>query len=265
MKKLPLFWLLSGIFAFVYFVYQVRAQTAPPSPAVTGAGVSFDYSRGDYGFSSNTEVYLTSLNLSKEINHWTFRAAIPHETIKGPANVVGGEGSVAGAAARPSSSSASGLGDIVASADYLTGPLDAHGLKIDVEGRVKFATADEKKGLGTGSNDYYFQAGIFRPVGKVTPFGIFGYRFLGNAPGIELKDGFYASGGLVFPVSRQTSLGAALDWSDRITSMSERATDVSGFAVWNPTKSWRLTFYALAGFTDASPDFGGGGSLIYRF
>lgn len=265
MKKVSPVGLILGAFALAVVLYEARAQTQTLGAATTSTGVSFDYTRGDYGLSSVTEVYLTSFDLAEEINHWAFRATIPYETIKGPANVVGGDGNVSGAAVRPNSSTASGLGDITASVDYLTGPLDNHGLKIGLDGRIKFGTADEKKGLGTGKNDYYFQAGIYRPLGKVTPFGIFGYRVLSDAPGLSLKNGLYASGGLVFPANQKLSLGATLDWSDRITSTSSRATDVSGFVVWNPVNSWRLMFYALVGFTDASPAFGSGGSVSYRF
>jgi hypothetical protein len=40
---------------------------------------------------------------------------------------------------------------------------------------------------------------------------------------------------------------------------------VSVFVAHDFSPRWNLILYALTGFTDASPDFGAGGSISYRF
>ena len=68
-----------------------------------------------------------------------------------------GKGSGGGTTPPPgttTTSSASGLGDVTASAGYALFASADHTFGLDLTGKVKFATADENKGLGTGKNDY---------------------------------------------------------------------------------------------------------------
>ena len=235
------------------------------TPPVIKLGAGFDYSRGDYGFTQATEVFMVPVNLSVDKDRWAFKATLPYITIKGPATVVTGTGgATTGAPARPTSQSESGIGDAMVSATYHARPVPGE-LNIDLTGRVKFPTADDDKGLGTGETDFYAQIDLYQNFGTITPFGSFGYRILGTNATFPLKDGFYASAGAAFRVSDKTVVGAAYDWRSRIIDGAENGTDAIAFISTNPNDRWNVLAYVLKGFNDASPDYGVGGALTYKF
>jgi len=130
---------------------------------------------------------------------------------------------------------------------------------------VKFGTADEDKGLGTGETDYYGQIDLYQNFGTITPFGTVGYRVLGTNATFQLKDGMYASAGAAFRVSPKTVVGAAYDWRSRIIEGAQNGTDAIAFVSTNPNDRWNVLGYLLTGFNDASPDYGVGGLATYKF
>ncbi|HEX2853871.1 MAG TPA: hypothetical protein VHO24_11580 [Opitutaceae bacterium] len=241
---------------------QTTVETTPPSSVKIGVGM--DYSKGDYGFAGDTEVYSSSLHLVYESPQWLLRAVVPYVTVKGPAVVIAGSGPVFAAPARPSRSYQRGLGDVTTSASYHLMP-STDGLNVDLTGRVKFPTSDEAKGLGTGETDFYAQTDFYRRYGNVTPFGSVGYRFLGSSPLYQLEDGFYATAGSIFRLADPTGLGVSFDWRSKIVPGGEHAFETTVFVTHNPTARWNLMGYVLKGFSDASPDIGVGGMASYRF
>lgn len=236
-------------------------NTAEHVPARVAVGTGFDYSRGDYGFAADTEVFSVPLNFSRDSERWLFRATVPWLTIRGPATVIGGGGSGNG---RPDASEESGLGDTYLSATYRLGHVFA-GWSADLSGRVKLPTADEARGLGTGEPDYYAQADLRRTFGAVTPFASVGYRILGDNARYQLRDGSYVSGGAFVRTSDATVFGVSLDWRERLDPAAEHATELTGIIVHDLGPRWQVLAYGLKGFTQGSPDVGAGAHLSYRF
>jgi hypothetical protein len=234
------------------------ADSAVPQPAWT-LGTGFNYSKGDYGFATATEFTSVPVNVGYDSGSWLFRASIPWVTIKGPAANTGG-----GGVPRPTTASESGLGDIYASATYrigeFLGPIQAA-----FTGRVKIPTADEAKGLGTGETDTYGQFDFYRVLGSTTPFVSLGYRFLGDSTLYQLEDGVYASAGSHFRASPATVWTVAVNWSEPYVAGGDDSTDAMLSMTHDLNESWQLNAYALKGFTDASPDHGGGLQVNYRF
>lgn len=234
------------------------ADTAP----VTGAwsvGTGADYSRGAYGFATDTEVFSVPATVSYDANSWLFTASVPWLTIKGPAAITG-----TGGAARPTAASESGLGDLVAGGTYRFGEVFGP-VNLAFTGRVKLPTADDAKGLGTGETDFYGQLDFYRTFVATTLFGSVGYRALGDSALYRLEDGLYASVGAHFRVSPETVWTLAGNWGQRIIAGGDPTTDVmlAFNHDWSP--QWRCTVYALKGFTDASPDFGTGLAISRKF
>lgn len=248
------------------------ASSSPSAPAPVAAvptaqiaiSGGFDYSRGDYGFATDTEVFAVPLNLSYVTDAWTFRVSQPWLRIKGPAGVVVTGAPFGGAAARPVSSTESGMGDITAVATYRFDPT-ADGFNVALTGRVKFGTADEDEGLGSGETDYYTQIDFSRAYGATVPFISAGYRFLGSNNLYPLRDGAYLSGGVIRRLSGPTQIGLAVDWRQRVVDGGDHGCEVTGFVMHRLDERWSLQGYALAGLTDASPDVGFGGLLSYHF
>ncbi len=231
-------------------------MTAPVPTLTLGSG--FDYSRGDYGFDTDTEVFMVPVNLTYETGSWLFRAGLPWIRVDGPAS------SVSGVPGRPTTSSESGLGDATLGATYRFGQV-MENVHLDLTGRVKFGTADVDKGLGTGKMDHYFQADLARSFGATTPFLTLGYRSMGASDLYPLRDGPYFSGGFVYRYSLYTSTGLAYDWRQRLVRDGDHASEAMGFLVHRFDDRWSMQTYALTGFTDASPKFGSGFMVNYRY
>ncbi|HWA27588.1 MAG TPA: hypothetical protein VG734_18170 [Lacunisphaera sp.] len=229
-----------------------------PEPVITAA-TGLDYSRGSYGFPTDTEVTAIPLDLGYEAGPWTWRANLSHLTIKGPAAIVGD-----GGVPRPTTGTESGIGDIYLSGTYRAGPV-VGGVNLDSTVRVKLPTANEARGLGTGETDYYAQLDAYRTYGRVTPFASGGYRFLGANATYALRDGAYASAGAHFRASPATVLTASYGWGERLLATGSHTEDATVMVTHDVSQRWRVMGYAMTGFTDASPDFGAGARLTCRF
>lgn len=233
--------------------------TADP-PSVISVGTGFDFSRGDYGLAEDTDVMSVPLTLGYEQGSWLFEARIPWLRIEGPATVVAGGGSPT----RPTTAAESGLGDVTLSSTYRFGPvIGAWNTAATV--RAKLPTASEGRGLGTGEADFYGQFDFFRSFGSVTPFASVGYAALGDNSTYQLEDGPYASGGAHFRTSESTVVTAALSWRHRFVDGGDHGTDALVAVTHDLNPGWRVMAYALKGFTDASPDVGGGLQISRRF
>lgn len=254
--KISRLFLIGGAFA----AGALLAQTTPP--LTTSIATGFDYSRGSYGLATDTEVTSIPLELTYDSGPWMLRAFSSWLTIKGPsaAAITGGSGNLT----RPTAASESGIGDLYADATYRLDPLP-NDIRIDATVRVKAPTADEARGLGTGKFDYYGQLNVYRTFGSATPYVTGGYRVLGDSDRYQLRNGSYASVGTHLRMSDRTVLTAAFDWSSRIADGADASSDAMLAVTHDLSDRWRLFVYGLKGFTDASPDFGGGARLSYRF
>lgn len=260
MKNTHSFTLFAALSLSAALLGLAATDPTPPRPAAAWTlGTGFDYSRGDYGFATDTEVFSVPLNLSCDTGRWLLSASMPWLTIKGPAGAVG-----TGGAPRPTVNSESGLGDAVVGATYRFNDPQAAG-NIAFSGRVKFPTADEERGLGTGSTDFYGQFDFYRTIGNFTPFASVGYRLFGHSPVYQLEDGAYAEAGTHYRLTNQTVATFSGSWGEKIVRHGEASTEVTVALTHDVDEQWRLSGYVLKGLTDASPDFGGGLQIGYRF
>ncbi|MCF3651931.1 hypothetical protein [Synoicihabitans lomoniglobus] len=264
----PVTW-CGGLAALAFVAGMARAQSGGASASATSPAVvqkletGVSYSRGDYGLATDTEVLVVPFNYVNETGPWKFRATLPWLHLTGPAAVVADGGGTAGGPVRPNGSSTSGLGDSMLTATYALAAPPA-GWRTDLSAKVKLPTGDEDRGLGTGEFDYYGQVDFYRTYASFTPFFNGGYRVLGD--GIyQLKDGFYASGGVVVPIADASSIGGALNWREAIVAGGDDATEASAFYHTQLSSNWSTTVYAMKGFTDASADYGAGASFSFKF
>ncbi len=131
----------------------------------------FDYSKGDYGSATDTEIWYIPVTGNYEKGPWRFRVTVPYITIEGPGGVVGGtEGGLVVSGGGGVVTKESGLGDVVAAASYTINPSNVYIPFIELTGKIKFPTADEDDGLGTGEHDYTIQADLYQSLGKISPF-----------------------------------------------------------------------------------------------
>lgn len=224
----------------------------------------FDYSSGDYGDDTDTKISAVPLVAKYELDRWTFKVTVPYIQIKGPGDVIPSIGQVSQSPRRERTTE-SGWGDTMVSASYSFYPTIVQGLVIDVTGKVKFDTADEDRGLGTGENDYAAQVDIYKVFGKFTAIAGVGYRVYGNPDFGTLDNVFYGSVGGAYKLTDRTSIGAIYDYRPKITDAGSEISEVLSFVSHKLTDQWKLQGYFVKGFSDGSPDYGGGAMLGYTF
>lgn len=274
------YWIALGSLALV---------AAPAAHAADGAGQfslsgGADYSSGKYGTSVTTDIWSVPVTAAYQTDRWTFKLVVPYVSISGASNVIPGTGPVkngnpigrglgrllgnGGGGGTPStttSGSASGLGDVVASAGYQVYTSQDGTFGLDLTGKVKFGTADENKGLGTGKNDYGVSLDTYKVAGNWTPFGGVGWTKYGSSQYIKLKNAFNANLGVDYKLDAANNFGAYYYYRERIAEGGASQSELTGY--WNHKigTHWRVQAYALTGFTNGSPDWGAGASVKFLF
>lgn len=236
--------------------------------AAEGMSISIgaDYSRGDYGTDIDTEILSVPVTFGYTTSNWTLRASLPWLRVDGDTSVVPGLGGVlpgrpeSGTA--PVASSESGVGDLRLSATYSI-PFQ-NGFGIDLTGNVKFATADETRGLGTGANDYGVAIDLYRSLETVTVFGGAGYTWLGDSIFLDVEEVANANVGLRVTTAGG-DVGAVYEWRESPSTFFENRRDVSVFYGRPMADTSRVQLYVTRGLTDGSPDWGAGASFSYHF
>ena len=242
-------------------------------------GVGVDYSSGDYGTATTTEILSVPFSLRYASGNWTYKASLPWVRVSGDPNVLPGVGLVVNTnphgrgrggsvsvpdPAEPESGTASGIGDLNLSATY---SFDTGGpFGIDLTGKAKIATADEDKGLGTGANDYGLALDVYRAFGATTLFGGVGYTALGDSDYVDVSGIANASDGVSHKLgATRNSVGVVYDWREAASSSFEDRSELTGFYSFGGDSPNRFQLYAIAGLSDGSPDWGGGVSYSRRF
>ena len=246
-------------------------------------GVGADYSSGKYGTPFETEIWDVPFSVGYEADRWSVKLTVPFINISGADNVIPGVGRVlnlnphgrglglglglGGSGSTPivTKGSASGLGDVVAQATYGLVRDDAAQFGLDVTGKIKFGTADENKGLGTGKNDYGLNLDAYKGFGAWTVFGGAGYTKYGSSTFIPLHGGWNGNLGAGYRLDAGNTVGAYYYYRERISDSGFQQSE--GTAYWNHRfgDNLRLQTYALAGFSNGSPDWGVGASVKYSF
>lgn len=220
-----------------------------------------DYSRGKYGTPTTSETWYVPVIAKFETGRMIYKLTIPYLRITNPS--VGPDGEPLSG---DCGSVESGLGDTVASAGFalLDGSRN-NGLMVDLVGKVKLPTADEDHCLGTGKTDYSTQIDFAQAFGAISGFATLGWKKFGDPSDTDFRDPFFASLGLVTRLAPATSVGAVYDWREKVTADGNEIQEFTLFLSQRLSPSWKVQLYALKGFSDASPDSGGGLLLRHSF
>lgn len=222
-----------------------------------------NYFYGDYGRDDKTEILHSSLNIKYRAFPWVAKLALPILKIDGFGGI-DGNGNIIGDGTDERRVD-SGIGDVVAQLAYQYVPPIASSV-ILVNGKVKFPTADENKGLGTGEYDYSLETQVVKSFDRLTPFMTFGYTYVGKSSDSILKNRFYTNLGSVYRVNPKYDIGLMYAYKQASSDESTNDRKIIGFFSWKvPQTQWSIEGYLLGGLTDASPDAGGGVSLSYLY
>ena len=200
---------------------------------------------------------------------YVVRLTIPYLRLTAPSGTTLVSGGQAGEVITTDSGSRTteaGLGDIIAGLTYqdLFNTELSSDIALDLTGKIKFGTADENKGLGTGENDYTIQADLFKFYHRFTPYGTLGYKFRGDPSGIDLDNVWFGIIGGRYDIS--PNLGGGLDYYYREASFpgASEQQELTAHFSYRLTRNQRLQVYGFRGFSDGSPDWGGGVMITFR-
>jgi Putative MetA-pathway of phenol degradation len=227
------------------------------------------YSVGDYGTDKDTTIVSAPVTLGvTPIERLTLSLTVPYirQTTQ---NVVVTGGGVAvrtrGSSTTSSARTEDGVGDVLLKGSVAVlrdeGPIP----EVAPYVRIKFPTADEDRGLGTGEFDETIGVELSkRLTDRLTGLLGFSYTFIGSPAGEELRDSIGWSLGGDYAVTPPISLFAFLEFS---TAIDQRQPDLElrVGAEFRATKALSLIAAVSRGFTEGSADWGVSASLGVRF
>lgn len=251
----------------IWLCGMITATALATLPAAADPGFSFttgmDYSTGKYGGTESTDILYIPLTGKYEADKYTLKLTVPYLQITGPGNVVRDVGQIGTPSATRTRQS--GLGDVVVAGTYNMYEGRTNGTLMDLTAKIKFGTADEAKGLGTGKNDYAVQADLYKTLGKNTVFGTLGYKVMGSPAGITLNNVFYASLGAGHKYSQETSAGLILDLREKASATGFEQRELTAYVSHKLGKTWKAQAYGVKGFSNGSPDWGAGAMVTAAF
>lgn len=250
---------------WLYGMITAAALATLPVAAESGFSLTsgLDYSTGKYGGTESTDILYIPFTGQYEADKYTLKLTVPYLQVTGPGNVVRDVGQIG--TASTTRTRQSGLGDIVVAGTYNMYDGRANGTLVDVTAKIKFGTADDTKGLGTGKNDYALQADLYKTLGKNTVFGTLGYKVMGSPAGVTLNNVFYASLGAGHQYSQETSAGLILDLREKASATGSAQQELTAYVSHRLGKTWKAQAYAVKGFSNGSPDWGAGATFTTAF
>jgi hypothetical protein len=245
----------------------LAAATLTATPALAEDGLTattgVDWSKGDYGTGSDTEILIVPMSLRYKTGDLRFTATLPWLRIDGSSAIVAdGSGGVVIDPNAPRTVR-SGLGDLNLGAAWSI-PEERLGFGLEFNGRVKLPTARASRGLGTGQTDFAVGAEVSKSFGPLTPFVSVGYRMPGDPPGVNLHNAWNGSAGASFAMGKSVLI-ASYDYRQATSDLSRNSEEL--FGAFSTPVSHRLNFtlYGSAGLTKGAPDVGVGSMIGLRF
>jgi Putative MetA-pathway of phenol degradation len=228
-----------------------------------GFTTGFDYSTGKYGLSEATRIKYVPFTGKVEYGRWLAKITVPWLEISGPGAVTGGDSKIIVTDEVRPRSTESGLGDIVSSLTYTAYQSAEQKLALDIGGKIKFATASAKKGLGTGSNDYAVQLDAYKTLAqfeKLTLLGTIGYKTYGKPELSEygLDDTWFGTLGAAYKINAHNSAGLFVDLREAAWAQNSEIREFTAYYTHRFSPSYNLQTYLTTGDTRSSVDFSTG-------
>ena len=222
----------------------------------------FEYSSGDYGEATDTETWVVPLALKYQNGPLTLRMSTSWLHVSGPGTVTPEGEPIVGSG---TNTTEQGMGDLYTTVSWALLDDRDHVLGMDVGAKVKFATADEDKYLGTGETDYALFAEVFKPVGAWYPMFKLGYSWRGDPEAYDYRNVWFGSVGTNYRISKNYSLGAFYDWRQKLTASGNPISEAMVYFNTRLSDHNKLNMYMISGFSDASPDWAAGMSFTHSF
>ena len=217
-----------------------------------------EYITGDFSGTESVEQLYVPVTTRYTTKRYSFRLTVPYIHLTAPTGTVQSDGTII-----PGTGpivTESGMGDVVAGVTYRDAFNSeiASDVAIDFTAKVKFGTADVDKGLGSGENDYTIQTELYKFIDRMMLFGILGYKFRGDPPGVDLNDSLITFVGGNYRLSPAFRTGVDFYYQEALFSGADNQVELSVFLGYKLSNTQNLRSYLIKGFGDASPDWGVG-------
>jgi hypothetical protein len=234
---------------------------------------SFNYLKGDYGTGEDTEIIYVPFTFGIRLDRFRLGLTVPYlrQTSQ---NVVLTGGGVAAKKNQQSPSTTTttsqtehGLGDILLRVSYIV--LKEEPLLPEIEPylKIKFPTADEDRGLGTGEFDETLGVDLSKTFldNRLAGYLSLAYTFIGSPPGADFDNTFGWSIGAAYAVTLPFSVFAFLDGATAIAPGQDNPLELRVGVEYRFTKAVKLTGSVMKGLSDGSADWGVSAGLALRF
>ena len=234
----------------VAFSDVLRADEAP----TWQCGLSFSYLTGDYGQDDDTDIIYSAVTVKRYLEKGDITVTIPYLDISADGvTLVGGEiEPVEGGG------SGAGLGDVILKGRYYAIEQEGWMPFIDLVGSVKFPTADDDKGLGTGEFDFTGLVEFARRLkdSRWIALAEVGYTLVGEPSGIDADNRFLYSIGAAYEFDPKVTFSGYLDGRTAIFGGNEDPLSVLLIGQYKYRPDLLLDTLLEIGLSDGSPDFG---------
>lgn len=156
-----------------------------------------------------------------------------------------------------------GFGDVVAALTY--NAINANGIYLDLTGKIKFATASESRGLGSGRNDYALQVDGEKSFGATFITAGIGNKWLGDRADNSLVRVWYGAVGAGHKFSADDTLGFSYNHTAAAQVGGQPAKDGVIYYSHRINRQFRVNANVIKGLSDGSADWGAGVSVAYTF
>jgi hypothetical protein len=218
----------------------VISMPAAGQPGRLSLESSIEYASGDYGGTETVNDLYVPVTGTYRTARFAFRATVPYVRV---ADSFGTDG---------------GFGDVVATFTAYDVARVSSGVSLDVTGGIKFGTADESVGLGTGKNDYSVRADLYKFMDRGALFGGIGYSVRGDPRGLDLSNAWVASLGGGYRLSPVTYGGVSFDYRQSSIPGADSLREVTAFLSRRVGGDSRIGGYVTAGFGDSVPGWSAG-------
>ncbi len=248
-------WLALAALATAAFAAVAGAQSEPSGRLSVRAGI--EHATGEYAGSATLDDLYLPLSVIYERRRLALRVTVPYLRVQFADVDPAGDTAIV---------SESGLGDAVAALTAFDVFRSAdRSVALDLTGKIKLATGDEARGLGTGETDYSLQADLYKFLGRATLLGTVGYRLRGQPPGITLDNSWLAAAGTLYRITSRTRGGLFFDYRQSAIPGAPAISELTLSLSRVLDAHWRMQGYLVHGFSDTSLDYGFGLSLRRDF
>lgn len=251
----------------------IVAAAAQPAQARLLLSAGLETTTGSYGRASSTAQTQAPLRADWQAAGWRLRADLPLQLrTQGPASALDREQGGTGLAGP--SRAQSGAGDLTLSGWVALREPSARVTGIELGARLKTPLAARDRCLLTsGGTDLSFEARVARPIERKSVFGTLGYTLRDDVPAIgdcpggrgEARNPLYFDVGLAWPVAPRFEAEVEYSYRQPLVAGGAAKSEASIELGYQATPRVDLIGHALVGFSDASPDYGLGVRVRWRF